>query len=968
MATGSSGQSSPDTATQSVVITQRAIDASRRLAEPFHRNQIGYPISIEPLSSESEEGWSRLPDGRASWTVQVGAAGAQGLRLNLRPMSLPAGWTIEFADARRTVHRSGGEQGSGVMDGGFSSPVMEGERASLRLIGPADSPFRPTAVVDSISYFFSGFNTDARGSLLPCQMDARCGGVDATALGSVGLLRYQLVTGEEFAVGCVLMADSLPDDRRGYVLTTGRIGEDDVAHNSIDIRWHYINRVCLGGQLETSSYSYGASRLVHAPESDLTLLELYEDLPATLPPTAAPWTDQDPSGLMHALHFPAGSSMRYAPGFAEPAAAGCDQSHEDRFLFHDFLSGTMQPISEGGGVFDSNWNLIGLLSSSCTVDGVTPDCDNHDLVSIVSSRIATPLPELLPWLLNEPFAPDVFEPNDSREQASPIDDGEYSLTLQHDSYDWYAYTPECTGVLRLTFEYPETRVLLRVSVVDAVGTVIAETQQNQNGRLALEAELVSQRPYFISVFLRDQDGGPYHMSVQLDTSTGLRSVHAPFPNRPDETPAVWAAATSGRDWFIGVPGSDLAGSDVGAIYVYHRVADGTWCESQTLTPDVPLIAGHFGAAVAVSSDGRLFVGAPGERSVRYQDSGRAYIFQRMDGQWVQQQMLSSEVGRVGDLFGAAIAADGPYAIVGAPEDDLHGVRTGAAYIFGTENSADGSWIEQARIDVPDGDPDARLGTAVQITGTTASATMPGVNGGRGGLVVIKRALIPFWSITQTLYPHTDAPDGAGTSLLRIADQLFMGGNGLHVYQLHLGQWWNIGFVPSVSTGGIQQTFGTALIGVGNELMTSQVSARRLYKYRAVPSGLPMLVEELMDEDLPTTSFGTVLATDGQALLIDTRWTTAWSADCNANGTPDDCEILSGELSDVNGNGIADECEQSPCTADLAEPFGQLDFFDIQTFLTTYATQDARADLAPPFCQIDFFDVQAYLQAFSGGCQ
>ncbi|MEZ6244080.1 MAG: choice-of-anchor B family protein [Phycisphaerales bacterium] len=63
-----------------------------------------------------------------------------------------------------------------------------------------------------------------------------------------------------------------------------------------------------------------------------------------------------------------------------------------------------------------------------------------------------------------------------------------------------------------------------------------------------------------------------------------------------------------------------------------------------------------------------------------------------------------------------------------------------------------------------------------------------------------------------------------------------------------------------------------------------------------------------------------------------------------------------------------ECaEVNPCPADLAEPFGQLDFSDIIAFLEAFSAQEAAADLAEPFGQWDFSDVIAYLAAFGAGC-
>ena len=66
--------------------------------------------------------------------------------------------------------------------------------------------------------------------------------------------------------------------------------------------------------------------------------------------------------------------------------------------------------------------------------------------------------------------------------------------------------------------------------------------------------------------------------------------------------------------------------------------------------------------------------------------------------------------------------------------------------------------------------------------------------------------------------------------------------------------------------------------------------------------------------------------------------------------------------------IVAEGESSSCgAADLAEPFGSLDFSDVITFLTLFSASDPGADLAPPAGVFDFSDVVAFLGAFEAGC-
>ncbi len=56
-----------------------------------------------------------------------------------------------------------------------------------------------------------------------------------------------------------------------------------------------------------------------------------------------------------------------------------------------------------------------------------------------------------------------------------------------------------------------------------------------------------------------------------------------------------------------------------------------------------------------------------------------------------------------------------------------------------------------------------------------------------------------------------------------------------------------------------------------------------------------------------------------------------------------------------------------CPADLAEPFGSLNFFDVAAYLSLYNAGDPAADVAAPFGVLNFFDITQYLASYNAGC-
>jgi PGF-CTERM protein len=129
---------------------------------------------------------------------------------------------------------------------------------------------------------------------------------------------------------------------------------------------------------------------------------------------------------------------------------------------------------------------------------------------------------------------------------------------------------------------------------------------------------------------------------------------------------------------------------------------------------------QFGSAVALSDDGTTaLVGAHGDNIRNDEVAGSAYVFERSNGTWEQQQRLSADDNRTGDGFGVSVAlsGDATTAVIGTIPGESDGRIDASVYIF---ERSDNSWHQQQELTANEQEEDSWLGPAVSVSddGTT----------------------------------------------------------------------------------------------------------------------------------------------------------------------------------------------------------------------------------------------------------
>ncbi len=246
--------------------------------------------------------------------------------------------------------------------------------------------------------------------------------------------------------------------------------------------------------------------------------------------------------------------------------------------------------------------------------------------------------------------------------------------------------------------------------------------------------------YSGSAYVYELDGGTWTHKIELVASDGETS---------DEFGLV--ASLSGNTAIVGAGLNDDNGDNSGSAYIFDRVG-GIWTQSIKLTASDAASRDSFGEVVSISGD-YVIVGARNDDFGT--DSGSAYIFERNGGAWPETTKLTASDGAEGDSFGSRVCISGDFAIVGASGDDDNGEDSGSAYVF---QRLDGVWTEVAKLTASDGSANDAFGIGVAISSNYAmvGAFADDDNGDGSGSAYLFQRIMDSWVEVAKL----TASDGA----------------------------------------------------------------------------------------------------------------------------------------------------------------------------------------------------------------
>lgn len=464
------------------------------------------------------------PEGGRLWALEVGSAGALGLRVHFRDVRLPEGAELAVyspadllprdqrkADAtdgtgRVEVYRAGGQDQ-------FWTATLAGERVRIEYYAPPGStgaeeelPF----VVDRLQHVYrdpvAGVVAGLKGKVAgPCHNDVSCfpeWGATANAVGGIGFI------GSDFLFCSGQLLNSEKQDLTPFWLTANHCVSTQETAGASEIFWFYQTATCGGTPPALTSLprSVGTTLLANNGASDFALLLVEGAVPFGL--TWAGWNsapvgDGTPAT---AIHHPSGDFKRISFG-SKGQSDACASNNLVRINWSDAPT---EPGSSGSGIFNSaTHQLFGQLffgPSACGNE--TYDC---------YGAFASTYPNVRMPLRNG-GSDDNSEQNDTCKKAKRIKTGRHGgRVVKAFDTDWYRISVPKGKTLTVTseFHHPSGDVDAKLYTKCGAEAVVSSTGTGNSEVLTVTNAGKKPVNVFWNVYLASDVRALYDLTVSI---------------------------------------------------------------------------------------------------------------------------------------------------------------------------------------------------------------------------------------------------------------------------------------------------------------------------------------------------------------------------------------------------------------------------------------------------------------------
>jgi hypothetical protein len=370
--------------------------AARNKAPPF---QFAVPVTV-PLGLKDGV-WDQLADGSARWRLRVQSVGARSLNFHFRRVELPASAKLWLFDEQGALIHGPYTRADRTAEGELWTPVIPAETAVLEL--HVSAPERPAVALElgAVNHGYRELGkagTDPTpGGSHPCNVDVACSAGDpwraeirAAALIQIG--------GQYDCSGVLLNNTSMNDDPLFLTANHCLIGQtQSTPASSVVLYWNFQATTCNGSRSNPnlSQTSSGSTLLAGDRSSDFSLVRLNAKPPSSYDVYYAGWdAGSDTPQFGVSIHHPQGDFKRISV-YSSPAQRStitlCDSEPPPGQPCPDadtrtiqawevsYTQGTTEQGSSGGGLWNENRQVVGVLSggaAGCSTSN--PDVNNGE--------------------------------------------------------------------------------------------------------------------------------------------------------------------------------------------------------------------------------------------------------------------------------------------------------------------------------------------------------------------------------------------------------------------------------------------------------------------------------------------------------------------------------------------------------------------------------------------------------------
>jgi len=361
--------------------------------------------------------------------------------------------------------------------------------------------------------------------------------------------------------------------------------------------------------------------------------------------------------------------------------------------------------------------------------------------------------------------------------------------------------------------------LLRGNVLgapDPLSPLLALVDPNQTVNGAFGSDVaVSGNVAVVGAFGEDTGATDAGSVYIYDVTTGalLRTLNNPTPTASDRFGEK--VAIDGNIAVIGASRDNATTVDDGAAFIFDVT---TGALLHTLTGPTPAASDGFGASVAI--DGNYVLVGEGQDTVGGFRAGSLHVYDATTGALINT--FNNPTPASGDLFGNAVAIDGDIAVIGAVSDDTGASNSGSAYIY---NVATGTLLHTINNPNPLGS--AAFGGEVSVDGNLVAIAATGSGLADGAAYIFDATT---GGLLQTITKPSLATNSFGVGIEISGDYLIVGDitddstvtneGALHIFDVTTGDLLHTINNPNPNAG---DQFGRNLAVDGNTIITGSVN-------------------------------------------------------------------------------------------------------------------------------------------------